>query len=112
MKKEELTSYVDSLPDEIKSKIKKTELEHQPLSTHQSITSEIDLTKITVKEMKEYLSKFQDEDILKIEIDYGYYDDVSLDAQVEIKRHETDDELTQRVMDKIKKLKKKNKPKP
>ncbi len=114
MKKEELKEYVASLSEEIKEKFKENEIEHKQIQENRSFIelSMYDDFDISVKEMKDILSKFQDDDRIHISHHTGYYDDVSIDSKIEVNRLETDDELTQRIMDKVNRLtKKRNKPK-
>lgn len=111
MNTDELRAYVKDLPEEIKGRFVKKEFRNQPKVISESIEDFFSGSN-TVAEIKEFFAKFDDEAIVDISANYesGYYEEdegrAELEAKVVLHRIETDDELTDRILSKVKNVEK------
>lgn len=116
---QEIIDYFDRISPEIKESFPKNFLEHKRLSpTYEDLTSHF-LSKLSVKDVKELLSNYNEESVLRVGVESDYPDGEYSYLKVELEvpaRYETDNELIDRVNKKIsniyKKERKANKSKP
>lgn len=107
MNSEELKAYVKSLPAEISDNFSQKEYNNKKISVTDNLEDFFYSVK-SIRELKERLNKFTDEALIELKAETDYHDDNSpyLEATVSETRLETDEELTERIMEKVKRLQK------
>lgn len=110
MTKKELIEYIKTKSKYVQNNITEKDLINKAIN----YSEKLDLESCkTIKDIKDMISKYNDNDSVYIKADLEYYfednSSASLTSDVSIKTKETDEQLVSRVLDKIKRVEKKEK---